>query len=136
MDNFHIDVTARSRQDFDRAIDIALGGGGGEKWPRNRTATHFVITPKYGMVLFGYEPTGYTHMDNVAIQPMPYPMSGDGLKSFVWGWLESAEINERALDHDGSNVRAYRVYNEDWGKVGSIPGTFVAVKPTWGWLGK
>lgn len=53
----------------------------------------------------------------------------------VWYWLESAEY-EQEPDHDGSNIKGWRLFNEAWGQVFDDPYALVAITPEWALAGK
>lgn len=121
MDNFHVDITAMGREGFKLAMHIAA-----LSWPE---ATHWRVDEEKGMVLYWTAPN-----HNLA-QPLPYKMKGEQLIDFVWNWLVQADYGHQP-DHDGSNSKGWRVYNESWGHVNGEWQTYIAIKPVWAMHGK
>jgi len=69
-------------------------------------------------------------------------LTADEILPMVLVWLNSAsakKINmtdwDRDLDHDGSNILAWRVFVGDWGKVDGVT-AICAIKPAYLWYGK
>lgn len=140
MDNFRFDITARSPEALKLALEVAFelettkpyvygylvepapkeseSAAGGE-WGANKA--------KLRLVLFQYESKRAT--------PLPYKMTFAQALSFVQGWLQNAEYG-RQPDHDGSNSKGWRVYNEAWGHVSDDWAAFVAIEPVWALHGK
>lgn len=54
----------------------------------------------------------------------------------VTSWLTQEDYPEEP-DHDGSNLPGWRVWCDNGGRIEGEPrGAFVAVEPTWIWMGK
>lgn len=76
----------------------------------------------------------------VPVHPFPYKMKkATDLARFIQGWIgelpDERYIDD--LDHDGSNGRGFRVYNESWGRLDDCSSySFVAIQPCWAWYGK
>ena len=75
--------------------------------------------------------------------PSSKGMTAAGVLPMVIGWLSSVDLNGIEMnmwdddhDHDGGNSLGWRVYCEDWGKVGGNGSAICAVKPAFMWYGK
>lgn len=56
--------------------------------------------------------------------------------AMIQQWLDERDYGPEP-DHDGSNGRGFRVYNDAWGHVNPYGWpAFVAVQPNWAWYGK
>ena len=67
--------------------------------------------------------------------PLPAPLEGEAIVSFVQSWLNAANYG-RQPDHDGDNGRGCRVYNESWGHIDREWQAFIAIEPAWLMYGK
>lgn len=124
MDNRHISVQSEGRKSFDLAFQLIFEGAPGGK------ATHYLEDSDKGLVFLWHEEKGASKL--------PYAMDWKASADLAWGWLQERRHEEyrEVLDHDGSNGKGFRVYNEDWGHVaGSFYG-ILAVLPVWAWYGK
>ena len=121
MDNFHFDLT--SEGDLVAPMKIAF------QRPTQR-AEGYLIHPEKGLVFFWY--LGETVEGLVKL---PFKMDHVGAADFARRWLDEQDYG-REPDHDGDNGRGWRLYNEEWGRVGSWTGAFIAVKPAWAMYGK
>lgn len=123
-DNVRIHVQSGSRRSFDIAIELAM---------RGNKATHYRVDGEKGLVFYWVQPDGRED-----VIPLPCEMTVEAVSAFAWAWLESRPDEEyhEELDHDGSNGRGWRVYNEAWNRVGSEWQTSFAVLPVWIWYGK
>lgn len=50
-------------------------------------------------------------------------------------WLRGVEYGPEP-DHDGTNAKGWRVYNENWGHVAGMWEAFAAIEPAWLMYGK
>jgi len=66
---------------------------------------------------------------------LPFEMPLPEAAAFAEGWLRQAEYGPQP-DHDGSNGKGWRVFNEAWGHVGGYWQALLAVQPAWAWYGK
>jgi hypothetical protein len=135
VDNFEMDVTCEGREAFDAMVGVAMRQRGARG-----TAVAYAVHPSLGMVLLWHHEPGRpdeVRADGVAapVVALPYPMDVAMLSAFVWGWLGTVERG-REPDHDGSNGKGWRVYNEAWGHVGGNHRAIVAVQPAWAMYGK
>lgn len=134
MDNFHFDITARPahklRADDDTpdTLDLAMRIA----FLHHRTATHYCIHPEKGLVFFWAESTRSSIWKSI---PLPFELDYLGAADWARRWLREQDYGPEP-DHDGSNVRGWRVYNEDWGHVADDWAAFVAIHPEWAMLGK
>lgn len=118
-DNFRFDITGAP---LDQCLDIAIIGAPGKK-----VVGWSVDTDGRRLVLYWSTSPRAT--------PLPAPLKGEALLGFVKSWLESVNYDSEP-DHDGSNSRGWRVYNENWGHIGNDPYAFAAIEPAWLMHGK
>lgn len=124
-DNWQLDITNEGTEKLRLAMKLAMS------W--HSKATHYCVHHKLGLVLLWHEDA---NVDGVAVQKLPFPLkTSDMLADFVAGWLSSADYPEKP-DFDGSSVKGWRVYNEEWGHVGKSHYAFVAIQPVWSLYGK
>lgn len=125
-DNYHFDISSEGRESFERAMGFAFDGRFSETKARG-----YRVDPVKGLIL-------YWSVDSargVGITPLPYEMKQKAATEFVWHWLEEQDYG-REPDHDGSNHKGWRVYNEAWNRIGDEWGAFAAIKPEWMMYGK
>ncbi len=136
MDNFALDVRARSRESFDHAMAIAFNGSVGK-------ASHWCEHPKFGLVFFWNEVPSDTFQGK-PISPLMTEMDAAQAADLAWIWLQKADrkkfqlkdSDEHYRDGDVDNEKAWRVYVEEWGHVGGSNYAVCAILPVWAWLGK
>lgn len=122
MDNAQIDVTNEGGENLLLAMRIAF---------RERKATHYA-TVNGTLVFYWYTP-GQQIGDVI---PLAAPHSVEDCAALASIWLaRSAEYGPQP-DHDGSNGRGWRVFNEMWGHVFGSWAAIVAVAPRWAMYGK
>lgn len=121
MDNFHFDLT--SEGDLELPMHIAFERS-------ERRAEGYLIHPEKGLVFFWY--VGGTQDGLVKL---PFKLDHIGAADFASRWLAEQNYGNEP-DHDGDNGRGWRLYNEAWGRVASMTGSFIAVKPAWAMYGK
>jgi hypothetical protein len=124
MDNFRIDITAEGDATFTKAMEIAFTNSPGSK------VEAYKIDPEKGLVFFW---TLGLHKEGVV--GLPFKLDAVGAADFARRWLAEQDYG-REPDHDGSNGKGWRIYCEQWGRVASMSGSFVAVQPSWAWYGK
>lgn len=73
--------------------------------------------------------------DSKDLTPFLAPMTYEAAVGAVRAWLEGQDYANEP-DHDGSNSRGWRIYNEAWGHVGGHRGAICAVEPAWLMHGK
>lgn len=156
MDNRIISIQSEGRAAFDLAVQLLFDNCPGKK------ATHYYEHPTAGFILLWHEDTfesavkgesaktkdGFpgVHLADckcsyclrVPANKLPYPMAWKEAADLAWGWLlnQPKEKYQEYLDHDGSNGKGFRVYNEDWGHVAKSHYAFLGVLPVWAWYGK
>jgi len=121
MDNFHIDVTCQGSKPMLLALEIAFTNCPGSK------AIGYRVIENKGLVLY------WTEADNVT--PFLSKMTFAEVEPIIQGWLKEQDYGEQP-DHDGSNGKGWRVYNEAWGHVNNEWEAFVAIEPAWAMYGK
>lgn len=137
MDNREIDIKAEGRKSFDLAFQLFFEG--------HSKATHYFEHPEKGLVFLWHEDS--FNLNKVGALPadkctkankLPYSMDWKAAADLAWGWLleQPKEKYLDALDHDGSNGKGFRVYNESWTHVAGSHYGICAVQPIWAWYGK
>ena len=128
MDNKLIIVQSEGRKSFDLAFQIFFES--------NIKATHYLEDPEKGLIFFYYY-VGSEFTNNKPIK-LPTPLAAQQAADLAWSWLlaQPEDCYGAALDHDGSNSKGFKVYNEDWNRVGSYDGSILAIQPVWAWYGK
>ena len=142
MDNRQIDVTSQGREALALAMEIIWDNAPGGK------ATHYRVMNLRRQIGDGLDeklvedPDGTPTMillwheeGNQESSEMAYPHSREQATGFVRGWLGSVEYGPEP-DHDGSNGKGWRVFNEYWGHVAGYRYAIVAVQPAWAMYGK
>lgn len=124
MDNFHFDITSEGEAALRHALSVALTG----KWGVTKVVG-WQEDPKKGLILFKYAST------KSAMVPFLIELGIDELVPLIKTWLENQDYGPEP-DHDGSNGKGFRIYNEDWGRIGDDWSTICAIKPNWAWYGK
>lgn len=129
MDNFHFDVTGMGTDALADALRLALKLSSANKTP----VSHYAVDPKAGMGLFWADATDERRVQTV---PLPCPVGVEEITALVTGWLRTVDYGPEP-DHDGSNTKGWRVYNDPGGARlwGSFYG-IVAVQPQWAEHGK
>jgi len=141
VDNFKIDVVSKGKETLKLALDIALH--------HEVHVTHYVVIEhkidvnewdkqdkkRTTLVLFWSNDESFKPKPS----PLPFKMKGEALMSFVWSWLEDTFENDalgNEPDHDGSNSKGWRIFNETWGHVAGSHYGVVGVQPVWAMHGK
>ena len=154
MDNFELKFTCHRREPLDQALALAFLNAAGGKAVGYRIQRH---TPPVGeglgggqeverLILYWAVPDRQPSAEEVELDlvqgndPRVHPLPGKGVgpkvaSEFVWEWLQNADYPDEP-DHDGSNSRGFRIYNEAWGHVDSDSYAFIAIEPAWAWHGK
>jgi hypothetical protein len=129
MDNFSLDVTGRDEPGLRLALELAFLGHGGRAmawcWRED-------VYKNQARLVFGHD---YCEGKD-GWQPFPAPLDVVGAADMAMRWLENAD-HGREPDHDGDNVRGWRVAVGAWGHVEPYGyGAFASVFPAWAMLGK
>jgi hypothetical protein len=138
MDNFRFDMICEGRETLTKAMELAF--------TKNRQgAVAYVIRPATP-ALTGQQ---YDHQNKPATPlrlvflwsetkdavKLPFKLDPAGAADFAFRWLAEAEYG-REPDHDGSNGKGWRLYNEGWGHVDGQWEAIIAVTPVWACYGK
>jgi hypothetical protein len=144
MDNRHITVQSEGRKAFELAMQLLFDNAPGGK------VSHYSDHPTYGFVLFWDGDEDYLSEASYdahdlkkekvtsPIVKLPYAMNCKAATDLAWEWLQ-AQPNDKyqdQCDHDGSNGKGFKVYNEYWGHIGDSHYSVLAVLPVWAWYGK
>lgn len=119
MDNFRFDVTHDSEEALKHVLAIAFDG--------HAKAIGYRQDKDKGLVLYWTE--------RPEMIPLPFKIDAEAARVVVMGWLAEQDYGKDP-DHDGSNKRGWRAYNEAWGRIGDDYGAFLAVQPVWATYGK
>ena len=126
MDNKRLDIITEGRANFALAMRLACG---------NHRKTVAYLSGKYlladTLMLFWTLPKPNIH----GACQLPHEMTCDEATEFAWGWLQHADYGEEP-DHDGSNGKGFRVFNEAWGHVNNRYEIFCAIQSLWAMYGK
>lgn len=126
-DNLKIDVILQTRENFELAMKMAFDICSGSE------AIRYRITPDRGMILYWTDSAeGRSDHDT---ERLPYKMKVEQAADFVWHWLQTVDYGDQP-DHDGSNGKGFRIFNEAWGHIDNDWQAFVAIKPEWIEYGK
>lgn len=148
MDNRSVDVVSEGSDGLEMAMKLIWPNAHGGK------ASHYLIA-KYRESTKYYSSEGETrsHSSNLVEDekgcptlillwygegkalPLPFALGLDGAIAFVTEWLKSVDYGSQP-DHDGSNHKGWRVFNESWGHVAGYHGAIVAIQPAWAMYGK
>lgn len=134
MDNRVLDINGYGQSLLTLALNIAIQ----QRGVVSSGFRCFKYEPEYGLILDSYyDPSkGFT--------PFLAPADAPDVAALVMKWLTTAEADavhltgqwEGDCDHDGDNSKGWRVYVDDWGRVGAHSSPICAVKPTYLWHGK
>jgi hypothetical protein len=127
MDNRIISVQSHGRKAFDLAFELLF---------ENQKATHYFEHPQKGLVFLWAQDL---RIDLPVSIKLPTPLTWQGAAELAWTWLMNQPDNkyqDDLDDYDVSNIKAFKVYNEDWGYVADSRYGILGVVPVWGWLGK
>lgn len=135
MDNKIFNVNGSGYAMLEQTLILAFMQSGGESYPS--TAKGWIFNKDKGLILL-WSVDGRTDVCR-----FPIPMFASDVVNMVYKWLGSNEALTMTFtgwdadaDHDGCNELGWRVYVEDWGKVGGDSGAICAVRPSYNWLGK
>lgn len=127
MDNREIDIKSEGKEAFAKAVELLFDGAPSGK------ATHW-LEHDDTLVLFWHDE------ENPACSctKLPYALNAKTAIDFCWNWLQQKDEDQykEYLDHDGSNGKGFRVFNESWGKVFGHHYSFMGVQAIWAWYGK
>lgn len=118
MDNQRIDVTSEGNEHFHKVLSLL---------PHKNVVGY---RQEKGRLIF-YWSDWREPKATKFLYPYTIKQAGD----FALGWLEHVDYGPEP-DHDGSNGKGWRIYNEDWGHVDHDQYAFVAIEPAWAMYGK
>lgn len=126
-DNFKIDIAWEG--DLRKAMEIAFS--------RYSNVKAYKIDPKKGLMFFWfYEEPKYGETGNRSGSiALPFKMDAAGAADFATRWLAEQDYG-REPDHDGSNAKGWRIYNDEWSRVDGYAYSICAIKPCWMEYGK
>ncbi len=130
MDNRNISIQTEGKDAFYLAFQLFFDAHG--------KATHYFEHPDKGFLLLWHEDTFMLDNNRKSASKLPFPMDWKAAAELAWGWLlnQPEESFRDYYDHDGSNGRGFKVYNEAWGHVAGSHYAFLGVLPVWAWYGK
>lgn len=125
MDNGIIDIRAKTRKEFNLSFELIF---------TNKKATDYLDHKDYGLIFFWYK----DKINGQETVKLPFNMDATHAADMAWGWLENQpdEKFKEYIDMDGSLIRAFRIFNENWTHVAGSHYGICAVQPIWGWFGK
>ena len=117
-DSYRFDVTDHER--LEQWLECCCGGEDAIGWSSD--VDH--------LVFYSRQPT-----DVEGFVRLPCRMPARLMASLVAVWIADAKFPPEP-DQDGSNVKGFRLYNEQWGFVDGCHEAFLAVAPAWCMFGK
>lgn len=127
-DNYRFDMTG---VDLGTALSVAFGDHLKRKCIGYKTTERYIdpVTPSK-FILFWAD----SEIQLTGMIPLP-PMGPFETEIVVNAWLASADYG-REPDHDGSNTKGCRVYNDTWGHAAGYWQAFAVIEPAWLMHGK
>lgn len=126
MDNFRIDIT--DNRNLTEWLTLCMGQHRrAEGWSAHND-------DKGQRIIFYWHPP-FSPSEQDEYTPLPVPVDASNVSSLVQAWLDKADYGKQP-DHDGSNSRGFRIYNEAWGFVDNKRNAIFAVQPVWAMHGK
>lgn len=131
MDNKKISIQSEGKKSFDLAVKLFFIDEYDHGEP-TKTVTHYYEDPDKGLVLLWAEDNSHNSVK------LPVPLKWQAAADLAWEWLinQSDDSYKDRFDHDGSNGKGFKVYNEAWGRIGNCHYALFAVVPVWAWYGK
>lgn len=124
MDNFQFDIT--SDGNLEQWLTLCMS--------HNRRSVGYIVDKRVSgpdrLIFFWTEPEA-----NERINVFPGSADAKLLSAIIQSWLDEVPYGGQP-DHDGSNKKGFRLYNEAWGHIGSHREAFLAVEPAWALYGK
>lgn len=135
MDNRVFNVNGKGVELLAKVLDLAMIQEGF----KSVKMTGFKKDPERGIILYWHN----NQAEEKGVTPfLAPPTSGELARMIVaslseeWTSRIPMEDWDANCDHDGSNELGWRVYCDDWGKVGDDDYAFLCVKPAYMWHGK
>ncbi len=130
-DNKVLNVNGEGDEGLLLALELAFLQHG-----KRTTCSGWSQSKEHGFIL-------HWHRNGTGVIPFSHDLSLTETFAIVKGWLngefaKTLELDgwDRDNDHDGHNGTGWRVYSEDWGKVGGKPYSICAIKRIFVWVGK
>lgn len=138
-DMYHFDVNGKTREMFDVVMELAMLASPGRKVTDVKSYKSLALASDFprissSLILYWADPGP----ESGAVM-LPYPMCLKQISEFVWGWLESLTSVEwpPEPEHDGSNSKGWRIFNERWSQIdGEGHYAFAKIEPFWQVHGK
>ncbi len=132
-DNRVFNINGQGKEMLSLVMQLAFHQAG------RREALGWMDNREKGLIFYGHQPSNPGQWER-----LPVPFDCAACTELAWAYLSSElawkaiqlEGWDRNLEHDGSNDRGWRVYCEDWGKVGESDDAIIAVTPAYLWYGK
>lgn len=121
--NFRFDVTSDNPEHLRAVMRVAFA--------KHSVAVGYAVDPGDGktpprLILFWTDPD----RSYAGFCRFPSGVGVDGATVLVTEWLNTGRYG-REPDHDGTNRKGFRVFNEGCGYVSDQHSAFVGVEPTW-----
>src|SRR6185312_1350411 len=91
-------------------------------------ATHYVKDPAFGFLFLWHAEDGASEL--------PVTLGWKEAADLAWAWLATADYGPEPYHQDGDSTKAWRVHNEDGGRVGGYVYAIAAIEPRWALYGK
>jgi hypothetical protein len=134
MDNRIFNVNGCGFPMLESTLKLAFLQQGSPENPS--TSKGWVFHKDYGLILLWFAQDPKTNK-------FPVPLNAVEVAPIVFNWLSSEAAKkmectgwDKNADHDGENIRGWRVYVEDWGHIGDERSVICAIRPSYNWIGK
>lgn len=136
MDNKIFNVNGRLEDEDVLLMTLQLAMK--QEWGNNLTIAGWSFDINKGMILHRF-----TKDNRNNLIPFPNPLTAEQLLPIVISFLNSDKAKsiecdnwDADLEHDGHNSKGWRIYTEDWGRIGDDWTSYIAIKPAYMWHGK
>lgn len=134
FDNRVFNVNGEGDEMLLATLQLAFNLAGYENKPATCQAWHF--DPAHGIILF-------TCREDGSIE-LTAELTAEEILPLISKWLTTPKAALSAgkdkwdidFDHDGHNKLGWRIYVDDWGKVGQFHNVICAIRPVFIWYGK
>lgn len=124
MDNFSFDITANDN--LQGWLDCCMGHRKAVGW-----SVHYDNGKEESRLIFYW--VSPPHVDKY--QSLPSPADTVQVCTIAESWLDVVN-RSKPPNHDGSNGKGFRLYNEAWGHVDGHSQGLLAITPAWAMYGK
>lgn len=144
MDNRVFNINGRTKEQLLLAVQLLLLNEYGEK----QKVKGWYYSQKKGLILTWLVDNKYRATAFTDRMGKPSEIGEKELVDLLWDWLSTDEAKEVVCenwdadtDHDGDNVKGWRLYTDEWGCIKETEHTLdhysiAAFKPAWLWYGK